>query len=135
MSYTDPERESVVPHAVNQTTIAGGRITLYQRDDVKNAVWHCRMRLPGISGYIRRSTDTSVLKEAEEKALQILGELTQKQAHNLPIKKKTFSEIATSYLKDAQTRLAEIAKAVTISFSEPLNDISHRISGSEMSLN
>ena len=43
-------------HAQNQQTIANGQITLYQRDDVKDALWQCRIKIKGHSGYVRRST-------------------------------------------------------------------------------
>ncbi len=45
-------------HADNQVKIADGRITLYQRDDVKDGQWQCRMSVKGHKGYlVRRSFD------------------------------------------------------------------------------
>jgi hypothetical protein len=37
-------------YANNKQTIADGRITLYQRDDVKDAIWHCRITVKGVRG-------------------------------------------------------------------------------------
>jgi len=42
-------------HADNQVKIADGRITLYQRDDVKDGQWQCRMSVKGHKGYPARS--------------------------------------------------------------------------------
>lgn len=96
-----------MPHAQNQRTIADGQITLYQRDDVKDALWQCRIRIKGHSGYIRRSTGETEFDRARESSLQILGELNQRAAQSLPLRKKTFAEIAASFLRDAETRWRE----------------------------
>ena len=94
-------------HADNQVKIADGRITLYQRDDVKDGQWQCRMSVKGHKGYVRRSTGETDLDKAKERSLQILGELHQRMAQNLPLGKKTFSEVAAGYLRDAETRWKE----------------------------
>lgn len=94
-------------HAQNQQIIANGQITLYQRDDVKDALWQCRIKIKGHSGYVRRSTGEVDFERAKEAALLILGELKQRVAQSLPLKRKTFSEIAASFLKDAETRWKE----------------------------
>ena len=86
-------------HAQNQQTIADGQITLYQRDDVKDARWQCRIRIKGHSGYVRRSTGQIDFDRAREASLQILGELNQRAAQSLPLRKKTFAEIAASFLR------------------------------------
>ena len=94
-------------HAQNMITIANGDITLYTRDDVKDGVWQCRMSLKGHRGYIRRSTQETDIERAKEVSLQILGELRQRQQQNLPLSRKTFAEVAKSFLRDAETRLKE----------------------------
>ena len=94
-------------HADNQQVIANGQITLYLRDDVKTPQWQCRFKIRGHSGYVRRSTGESDLDRAKEVSLQILGELNQRVTQNLPLKRKTFSEIAAAFLKDAETRWKE----------------------------
>ena len=71
-------------HADNQVKIADGRITLYQRDDVKDGQWQCRMSVKGHKGYVRRSTGETDLDKAKERSLQILGELHQRMVQNLP---------------------------------------------------
>ena len=94
-------------HAQNQQIIANGKITLYQRDDVRDGRWHCRIKMKGHSGYVRRSTGEIEFEPAKEAALLILGELNQRVAQSLPLRKKTFAEVAASYLKDAETRWKE----------------------------
>ena len=94
-------------HAGNQQTIANGQITLYVRDDVKRPQWQCRIKVKGHSGYVRRSTGETDLDRAKEVALQILGELNQRVTQNLPLKRKTFAEVAAGFLKDAETRWKE----------------------------
>ena len=100
-------KPSTMAHAQNQQTIANGQITLYQRDDVKDARWQCRIKIKGHSGYVRRSTGEIDFDRAKDAALLILGELNQRVAQALPLRKKTFAEIASSFLKDAETRWRE----------------------------
>jgi integrase len=102
-----PILEQLMPHALHQYVIADGKITLYQRDDVKDGIWQCRMTIKGNRGYVRRSTGETNLEKAKEVSLQILGELKQRKAQNLPMTRKTFAEVAAGYLRDAQTRLQE----------------------------
>lgn len=97
----------LMTYAKNQTTIADGQITLYQRDDVKDQVWHLRIKQKGKKGYVRRSTGETDYARAESKALQILGELKQRQAQNLPLTSKKFHEVAGSYLRHAETEMKE----------------------------
>jgi integrase len=94
-------------HAQNQVKIADGRITLYQRDDVSLGVWQCRITMKGQTGYVRRSTGETDLDRAKDVALQVLGELNQRRVQNLPIRRKTFKEVAAAFLKDAETKMQE----------------------------
>ena len=68
-------------HAKDQVSIADGQITLYRRDDVRDALWQCRIKMKGHRGYIRRSTGQKELEKAEQAAWQILGELTKRIAY------------------------------------------------------
>jgi integrase len=94
-------------YAKNQKTIADGQITLYQREDVKDQVWQIRIKLKGRAGYVRRSTGETDYARAESAALQILGELKQREAQQLPLTSKKFHEIAGSYLRHAETEMKE----------------------------
>lgn len=94
-------------HALHCYVIADDKTTLYQRDDVKEGIWQCRMTIKGNRGYVRRSTGESSLEKTKEFSLQILGELKQRKAQNLPMNSKTFAEVAAGYLRDAQTRFQE----------------------------
>jgi hypothetical protein len=89
-----PIQEQFIPHALHQYVIADGKITLYQPDDVNDGIWQCRIIIKGNRGYVRRSTGETSLDKAKEVSLQILGELKQRQAQNLPMTRKTFAEVA-----------------------------------------
>jgi hypothetical protein len=115
-----PTYEQLMPHALHQYVIADGKITLYQRDDVKDGIWQCRMTIKGNRGYVRRSTGETNLEKAKEVSLQILGELKQRKAQNLPMTRKTFAEVAAGYLRDAQTRLQEGRNSAGIQQIKPL---------------
>ena len=100
-----------MPHAQNQIKIASGRITLFQRDDVKDGIWQCRFPAKGVRGYINRSTGLTDLDEAKERALQILGEFNQRETQGLPLKRKNFTQVAASFLKHAETETKEGRKS------------------------
>lgn len=59
-----------IVYAKNQTTIGDVQITLYQRDDVKDQVWHIRIKQKGKRGDVRRSTGETDFARAQSKALQ-----------------------------------------------------------------
>ena len=94
-------------HAANQVKIADDRITLYQRDDVKNGLWHCRITMKGVRGYIRRSTGKTDYNDAKTVAIKILGELELREKQNQPLRPQTFKVVAAAYLRDALTRHKE----------------------------
>jgi hypothetical protein len=58
-SHTDKERK-----------ICGGKVVIYQRTDVQNTTWHCRIRFKN-QPYIRQSLDTTDEKEAERLATKL----------------------------------------------------------------
>lgn len=94
-------------HAKNQTKILDGKITLYQRDDATDLVWQMRMRTEDGKGYVRRSTGETDLAKATAKALTIFGELQERLAQAIPLKRKTFAEIADSFVREAKARMDE----------------------------
>lgn len=94
-------------HANNIIKIADGRITLYQRDDVKDGIWQCRITMKGVRGYIRRTTNTSDFDKAQMIAIKLLGELELRDKQNQPLQPKTFKAVAVAFLKDADTRRKE----------------------------
>jgi hypothetical protein len=94
-------------HAKNQTKILGGQITLYQRDDLKDATWHMRTRIEGHKGYVRRATGETDLAKATDKALTIYGELNERKAQAIPLLKKNFADIADSFVREAKSRMEE----------------------------
>lgn len=98
---------TLMAHAEQQVTIANGRITLYRRDDVKAGIWQMRLRMRGVRGYIRRSTGESEIAQASAVAMEILGEIKQRHKQHLPLTAKKFSEVASGYLRDAETRWKE----------------------------
>ena len=96
-----------MPYANNKVPLADGRITLYQRDDVKNPVWQCRITMKTVRGYIKRSTGETDITRATMAAIKLLGELEHRSANDQPLSAKKFKDVAAAYLRDAQTRWKE----------------------------
>lgn len=95
----------LMAHARDQIKIADGRITLYKRDDVKDNIWHIRIKMPSKKTYVRRTTGETDFEKATQKAFEILGELNEREKNNLPLSKRTFNDICSSYLRGIENDL------------------------------
>ncbi len=118
---TQRSQHGVMPYANNKMTLADGRITLYQRDDVKNPVWQCRITMKTVRGYIKRSTGETDITRATMAAIKLLGELEHRSANDQPLSAKKFKDVAAAYLRDAQTRWKEGRNSEGRAGSENLN--------------
>ena len=115
-------------HARDQIKLAGGRITLYKRDDVKDGIWHCRIKMPSVKTYVRRSTGEIDFDKASEKSFEIFGELKERERNNLPLGKRLFNEISKSYFngieidfknkKISKTRYRFIESVIRLYFNQ-----------------
>src|SRR5271155_5210629 len=94
-------------YASKQEAVADGRITLYQRADVRDGVWQCRIPMKGVRGYIKRSTKETDFERAKTAAIKLLGQLEQREAQNQPLRPQTFKAVAASFLREAETRWKE----------------------------
>lgn len=92
--------------------IADGSITLFLRDENKDPRWQASIKLPNQKQVVQRSTGERDLQRAKHVALAILGELNQRIAQNLPLRTKTFGEVAGYYLNEAETLFLEGRKSV-----------------------
>ena len=72
-------------YANNKQIIADGRITLYQRDDVKDAIWQCRIPFKGVRGYIKRTTGEKDFYKAAVFAIKLLGEIEHRIITDQPL--------------------------------------------------
>jgi len=98
-------------HARNMSSVGNGRIKLYQRNDGKDGLWHCSIRMKGHRAPIRRTTNETDFDKAKERAFHILGELDQRVSQSLPLKKRSFADISESYLKIVDTETKERRKS------------------------
>jgi len=94
-------------YANNRQTIADGRITLYQRDDVKDAIWQCRITVKGVRGYVKRTTGEKDFHKAAIVAIKLLGEIDHRIISDQPLSPSTFKAVAGQFIKAAKTRMDE----------------------------
>ena len=94
-------------YANNRQTIADGRITLYQRDDVKDAIWQCRITVKGVRGYVKRTTGEKDFNKAAILAIKLLGEIDHRIVSDQPLSPSTFKAVAGQFIKAAKTRMDE----------------------------
>ena len=94
-------------YANDKLVLADGRVTLYQREDVKGSVWQCRILMKGVRGYIKRSTGETDVSRATIFAIKLLGELEHRSTTHQPLSAKKFKDVAAAYLRDARTRWTE----------------------------
>jgi len=85
-------------HEINRIDLNGdGRVLLYQRDDVKNPKWQCRISVQGSSGNVRFSTKETDQRKAERIALDKYQELYFKVRDGGSLKGKPFSDVFTEW--------------------------------------
>jgi len=81
----------------NERKICGGRVMLYQRTDVKNAVWQCRISFPKQPA-IRNSLSTTDEREAEQAAKKLYDDYKYRFDRGLALRRKKFAEVLEEYL-------------------------------------
>ena len=94
-------------YANNKQVIADGRITLYQREDVKGSVWQCRITFKGVRGYVKRTTGEKDFHKAAVVAIKLLGEIEHRIVTDQPLSPSTFKSVAGEFIKAAKTRMDE----------------------------
>ncbi|PJI40389.1 tyrosine-type recombinase/integrase [Ferrovibrio sp.] len=87
----------------NKITLRDGNLVLHKR----GGVWHYRLRIPGMTGYERRSTNEKQQGDAERKALNRYDELRYEYVQGRNALPLTFMQVATRYLA-AQEKIAEL---------------------------
>ena len=81
----------------NERKLCGGRVMLYQRTDVKNAVWQCRISFPKQPA-IRHSLSTTDEREAEQAAKKLYDDYKHRFDRGLAPRRKKFEEVLDEYL-------------------------------------
>ena len=81
----------------NERKICGGRVMLYQRTDVKNSIWQCRISFPKQPA-IRHSLATSDEKEAEKAAIKLYEDYKFRFERGVALRRKKFEEVLADYL-------------------------------------
>ena len=89
-------------HTQNRHELRGGRLIVYKRDDVLDGIWQCRIRIPGLKRYVRKSTSTKDLDDAKRFADDLYAVTLHKQQNDIPVFTKTFNEVADELLRKAK---------------------------------
>ena len=84
---------------LNQRFIEDGRVLLYQRSDQKKKAWWCRIRVPGHTGYVVRSTKLYNFADAHRFASNLYGSLKYKAEHDLPLKTGRFTKVFKEFIQ------------------------------------
>lgn len=89
-------------HTQNKHELRGGRVIVYTRDDVQDGIWQCRIRVPGLKKYVRKSTGTKDLDDAIRFADDVYAVVLHKHQNDIPVFTKSFDEIADELLRRAE---------------------------------
>ena len=100
---TYPTRGDVkmAAHIDNQRILFGGKVVIYQRTDIKNTTWHCKIKFPKTPP-VRQSLWTTDEREAEEKASELYHELKHRNNKGLSIVHKKFNDTLAEYLRELE---------------------------------
>ncbi len=109
--YTERTRgvRKMGSHIDKVRKIHDGRLTIYQRTDVRKTSWHCRIAFPK-QPPIRQSLNTTNEKEAEKIAEKLYRDLLYRWERNLPLKRVKFDEVVTAYFANLQD---EVNRGIT----------------------
>lgn len=88
-------------HTQDRHELRGGRVIVYLREDVREGIWQCRIRLPGLKKYVRKSMGTKDLEQAKREAEDLYAETAYKLRTDIPVFTKTFNEVADELLRKA----------------------------------
>jgi len=80
-------------------SLKDGRVILYRRNDCGGA-FHCRLRIRGHKGYVRKALGTKDEKEAISLSEQLYEELKYKLERGLSISARKFNVVCDEYLKE-----------------------------------
>ena len=86
-------------HTDKEKKICDGRVVIYQRTDVRNTTWHCRIAFPK-HPYIRQSLSTTNEKEAEKLATKLYEDMKSRFERGLPLRRKRFEEVMEAYFEN-----------------------------------
>ena len=88
-------------HIDNQRILFGGKVVIYQRTDIKNTTWHCKIKFPKTPP-VRQSLWTTDEREAEEKASELYHELKHRYKRGQSIVRKKFNDVLAEYLRELE---------------------------------
>lgn len=91
---------------VERHELREGRILLYIDGDKKKPIWNARLRIPGIIGYVVKSSGTTSLAEAVRWAEDLYDELRMKAKNNLPIRERRFRDVFKEWEKTGISTLS-----------------------------
>lgn len=91
---TDPARKTLL-----SKTFKDGAIYLFQRGDYKKPIWFCRLKVPGVKGYIYRSTRSSSEHQAFKFADDLYNQLLVKSLTGENPVGKRMGPVIDAYLK------------------------------------
>ena len=80
----------------------GTELILFRRSDLGNDVWHFRANIPGVRGYIRRSTKETELALAKRAAATAYHNLMGQKAAGLKLGKKKISEVVKLWFSELE---------------------------------
>jgi integrase len=91
-------------YEIDAHSFRDGRIVLYKRPNLKKPVWQVRLRVPGVRGYVIRTTGSSDLYEARRFADDLLDDLRLQVGQGVGIKGKPFKKCLDEYRAIYPTR-------------------------------
>ena len=107
----------------NQVDINGdGRVILYQRPDVKNPKWQCRISVQGSTGYKIFSTKESDQRKAERVALDRYQDLYFKVRDGGSLNGKPFNEVYSEWLGYLELSKSNKAKGYVQTITQKVRD-------------
>ena len=87
---------------INKRTFRDGQIVLYQRSEHKNPKWQVRVRVPGATGFVRKSTGTKDEHDAYSFAQELWDDLRLKVKDGGVLNAPPFDKVAEDLIASAE---------------------------------
>jgi integrase len=119
-SSASPDRKRAASKILESKTLKDGAIYLYRRSEYKKPIWFIRLKVPGLKGYIWKSSKTTDEYAAYKIAEDLYNEALGKLYAGVKLDAKRISVGIDAFVKHHEDRQTNTSIKYTISLAERL---------------
>lgn len=113
-------RKGSDPKALDSRTFRDGAIYLYRRAEYKKPTWYIRLKVPGIKGYIWKSSKTTDEHAAFSRAEQLYNENLVKSLSGVKINNRRIADALKAYIADLEPEVGRVTIKTKVQIAQRL---------------